>query len=195
MSLLVRLAALGLFVLASVVPVAAGQPRGSAGWTTNGWTTFSSVLYSGPGAVYDETGSIDAGVRVRVDRCSKRWCQIHTAAVHGWMSQDNVSFGQQPDGLLVGRTFPTQRGGSGQVCFYDGAHFAGNAICASSGRVVHDLALLNRDNTISSIEIGDGVSAIVCRDRGFRSYCKVIDVSQENLEGFLDNGISSLRVY
>lgn len=195
MSLFARLLIAALLAVFTALPAAAVQPVGSAAWTTDGWTTFSGTLYAGPGLKYGEIGSIDAGVRVRVDRCAPHWCQIHTTAVDGWVSLSNVSFGQMPDGWRVTAKFPTQRGGAGSVCFYDGPGFTGEAFCATSGRVVSDLALLGLDNTISSVEVGSGVSAIVCRDRGMRSYCEVVDVSKGRINGLLDNGITSLRVY
>lgn len=175
-------------------PAGAVPPTGSAGWTTDGWVSMSGDLRSGPGTMYDITGNVDIGVRVRVDRCSKRWCQIHTAHVKGWLSLDNLSFGQKPDGLFAGPKFPTQRG-DGVVCFYTGEGFAGVSFCARSGRVIPDLALVGFDNEISSVEVNGAASAIVCRDRGFRSYCEVVDVSKGRLDGLLSNGISSLRVY
>lgn len=195
MSFAVRLFAV-LAALLFAAPSGAVPPTGSAGWTTDGWTTFAGVLYAGPGERYDEVGTVDADVRVRVDRCSQRWCQIRTGSARGWISLYNISFGQAPDGWISGPEFGTERGGSGQVCFYDGAGFTGDSFCANSGRVMRDLAFVDRDNSIGSIEIvGSGVSAIVCRDRGFRSYCMVIDESQPRLDGLLVNSISSLRVY
>jgi uncharacterized protein YraI len=189
------------FVLAAIaalliaVPAGAVQPKGSAAWTTDGWVSLSGTLYAGPGPRYDDVGTVGLYERVRVDRCSRRWCEIHTSSVHGWISLDNLSFGQQPDGLFAGPKFHTERGGSGSVCFYDGAEFTGSSFCAKSGRVINDLALLGIDNSIASIEVGDDVSAVVCRDRGFRSYCEVVDVSKGRLDGLLTNGISSIRVY
>lgn len=187
------LAVLAALLLAA--PAGAVQPSGSAGWTTDGWTTFTGTLYSGPGLRYDEIGTVEADIRVRVDRCSKRWCQIRTSSARGWISLDYISFGQQPDGWAHGPELKINRGGSGQVCFYEGRGFTGDSFCANSGRVIHDLVFINRDNTIGSIEVGAGVSAIVCRDRGFRSYCEVIEESQGNLDGLLTDSISSLRVY
>jgi hypothetical protein len=111
------------------------------------------------------------------------------------MSLDNLSFGQEPDGLFRGPKFATERGGPGQVCFFDGEGFSGDSFCADSGRVIRDLDLIGRDNRISSVEVGVGVSALVCRDRGFRSYCEVVDVSKGRIDGLLSNGISSVRVY
>jgi uncharacterized protein YraI len=192
----IRLAIITLLALLVAVPASAVQPTGSAAWTTDGWVSMPGALYAGPGKRYDEVGSIGAGERVRVDHCvTPRWCQIHTASIRGWISLDNLSFGQQPDGLFSGPKFPTKRGGKGQVCFYDGANFSGGSFCADSGRVFRDLSLVGLDNSVVSIEVGDGVSAIVCRDRGFRSYCKVIDASQGRLEGLLINSITSIRVY
>jgi hypothetical protein len=194
MSAVVRLFAV-LAALLIAAPSGAVPPTGSAGWTSDGWTTFSGTLYAGPGELYDEIGTVDADVRVRVDRCNQRWCQIRTGNARGWISLYNLSFGQAPDGWISGPEFGFQRGGSGQVCFYTGTDFTGESFCAPSGRVIRDLAFIDRDNTIRSIEVGDGVSTIVCRDRGFRSYCLVVNESQKSLEGLLSNSISSIRVY
>jgi hypothetical protein len=191
----IRVVVLALAVALSGLPASAVQPTGSAAWTTDGWVSMPSALYAGPGARYDEVGSIGAGERVRVDRCSYRWCQIRTASVRGWLSLDNLSFGQAPDGLFAGPEFNIQRGGKGQVCFYDGSNFTGTSFCANSGRVIRDLDLLGLDNAIASVEVGEGVSAIVCRDRGFRSYCEVVDISKGRLTGLLTNSITSIRVY
>ena len=195
MPLLVRFVLSAVLALLLAAPAAAVQPTGSAGWTTDGWVSLSGTLYAGPGPRYDETGSITAGVRVRVDRCSQRWCQIHTSSARGWMSLDNLSFGQEPDGLFRGPEFGIARGGPGQVCFFDDEGFSGDSFCAKSGKVIRDLALIGRDNSISSVEVGPGVSVLVCRDRGFRSYCETVAVSKGRIDGLLSNGISSVRIY
>lgn len=194
MSAAVRLIAI-LAALLVIAPASAVQPTGSAGWTTDGWTSYSGTLYAGPGPRYDEVGTVDADIRVRVDRCSQRWCQIRTSNARGWISLDLLSFGQAPDGWLSGPELNIERGGKGQVCFYDGPNFTGDSFCADSGRVMRDLALIGRDNSVRSIEVGDGVSAVVCRDRGFRSYCLAVDESQGRLDGLLNGSISSIRVY
>lgn len=192
MSLSVRVLIAAILALFLVAPAAAVQPRGSAAWSTDGWVSLSGELRAGPGPRYDVTGSIEEGIRVRVDRCSKRWCEIHTASARGWLSLDNLNFGQSPK--VLGPKFPTQRGG-GVVCFFSGEGFSGESFCAGAGRVIPDLALVGHDNSISSVEINGAASAVVCRDRGFRSYCEVVDVSKGKLDGLLSNGISSIRVY
>lgn len=196
MSSLVRVLLVALAAVLFAAPAGAVQPSGSAAWTTDGWVSLSGDLRSGPGHQYDVTGNVSEGIRVRVDRCTtKRWCQIHTSEARGWLSLDNLSFGQAPDGLFRGPQFDIQRGGKGSVCFYTAQGYSGESFCAKSGRVIPDLALVGRDNEISSVEVGEGVSAIVCRDRGFRSYCEVVDVSKSSLPGLLSRSISSIRVY
>ncbi|MCW5954704.1 MAG: hypothetical protein KIT69_20820, partial [Propionibacteriaceae bacterium] len=188
----VRLLLAAILALFLAAPATAVQPRGSAAWTTDGWVSLSGNLRVGPGPQYDISGTVEEGVRVRVDRCSKRWCEIHTASAHGWLSLDNLNFGQSPK--VLGPKFPTQRGG-GVVCFFTGEGFSGESFCAKSGHVLPDLALIGRDNRISSVEVNGAASAVVCRDRGFRSYCEVVDVSKGRLDGLLRRSISSIRVY
>jgi uncharacterized protein YraI len=193
MPLFVRLALGALLALFLVAPADAVPPRGSAAWTSDGWTNFSGDLYAGPGLNYDAAGSVDAGIRVRVDRCSRRWCLIHTSHEHGWLRIENLSFGQEPStNWFHGPRFPIHFGGP--VCFYSGANFTGSELCASPGHVFDDLALIGKDNTISSIKVGDG-SALVCRDRDFRSWCQIINKDMRHLDRLLSNSISSIRVY
>ena len=47
MSVLARVFAGVILALSLALPAAAVQPRGSAGWTTDGWTNFSGTLYHG----------------------------------------------------------------------------------------------------------------------------------------------------
>ncbi|MEP7239700.1 MAG: SH3 domain-containing protein [Devosia sp.] len=195
MSPVVRLLLAAVVAVFIAAPVEAVQPIGTAAWTTEGWISGDGTLYAGPGTAYDVTGTIASGIRVRVDRCAPHWCLIHTKSLKGWVPLGDVAFGQTPKPWLVGRKFPTERGGSGDVCFYTGANFTGTELCAKSGRVFTDLALVGYDNAFSSVKVGSGVSAMVCRDRGFRSWCQTIDVDTAHLPGLLDNGVSSIRVY
>ena len=69
MSILSRLLLAVILALGALTPAVAVQPQGSAAWTTEGWVNFTGTLYEGPGNQYQSTGSVDAGIRVRVDRC------------------------------------------------------------------------------------------------------------------------------
>jgi hypothetical protein len=193
MSGLARLVAGVLLALSLALPAAAVQPRGSAGWTTDGWTNFSGTLYHGPGTKYDVTGHVDAGIRIRVDRCSQLWCLIHTRSDIGWMALANISFGQGPWRPFVNfPKLPVRHGGG--VCFYSGADYSGMETCYGAGHVVKDLYLAGIDNSFRSVRIGGG-SVLACRDRNFRSYCKILNESQPRLEGLLSRSITSIRVY
>lgn len=184
-----RLAALAI-AFAGLVAPALALDTGSPAWLISGTT-----LLEGPGVAYEATGELGDETRIRVDRCSALWCQVHANGVKGWVNLGNISFGQEPRGPLTGPKLNYPSGGSGQVCFYTGANYTGEAICNGTGFVVTDLLLYGRDNTFSSVTVGDGVSVTACRDRKFKSYCERIVVDQPQLQGFLGNGVSSYRVW
>lgn len=195
MSVLVRFIIGAALALTMALPVEAVQPKGSAAWTTEGWINFTGVLYEGPSTVYPVTGHVAARIRVRVDRCSERWCLIHVGGQKGWLPIENVSFGQYPDGVFAGPRFPNMKAGGGEVCFYTGRNYTGETFCATSGHVYQDLLLNGWDNAFASVKVEGAANALVCRDRNFRSYCKIIDVNTSSLEGLLSHSISSIRVY
>jgi hypothetical protein len=162
---------------------------------TPAWTLKALTLMEGPGNAYDVTGEVGAEARVYVDRCSKTWCQIQANGQRGWVDLYALAFGQEARPPLSGPELNLKKGGPGTVCLYEGSNFTGNSLCASSGFVVHDLLLTHEDNRYSSVQIEGNVSVLLCRDRNFKSYCVRVNESQSRLHGFLDNGVSSLRVY
>jgi len=194
MSVIARLFAGAILALFLALPAAAVQPKGSAGWTTDGWTTFSGTLYHGPGVQYPGTGQVDEGVRIRVDRCSQLWCFVRTKSDRGWMSLDNISFGQGPWKPFVLTPDPIVHYGGG-VCFYTGSNYTGEAYCYSAGHVSKDLYLAGIDNSFRSIKIDGTGSALACRDRNFRSYCKILNASHPHLDELLSGAITSIHVY
>jgi hypothetical protein len=193
MSVLARVFAGLILALSLALPATAVQPKGSAGWTTDGWTNFSGTLYHGPGVQYPVSGHVDEGIRIRVDRCSQLWCLIHTRSEQGWMSLSNISFGQGPWRAFVNfPRLPVRFGGD--VCFYTGANYSGAETCFHGGYVARDLYLAGMDNSFRSVKIGAG-SVLACRDRNFRSYCVILNQSQPHLERLLSNSISSIHIY
>jgi len=192
MSAFVRFAIAAVLSLMTL-PALAVQPVGSAAWTDGGWTNYSSSLYTGPGTKYAEIGVVPGGLRVRVDRCTGVWCEIHAKNLHGWMSLGNISFGTAPWKFPDPTPrFPVKFGGS--ICFYSGYNYTGTEVCWRAGKVSSDLALAGLDNSFASVKVASG-SAMLCRDRNFRSYCVIVNESQPRLEGLLDRGVSSVRVY
>lgn len=189
MSIVLRLvSAAALFAVVLLALPAAALETGTAAWLIKGQS-----LFQGPGAAYDIVGELDGETRIRVDRCTYRWCRIHAQGQRGWVARDNLSFGQHPRGPLSGPHLDYPSGGI--VCFYEGRNFSGASVCAPAGTVVHDLLLFGLDNRYSSIEIAGAGSVTVCRDRDFSSYCERIVESAPVLHGFLDDNISSYRVH
>lgn len=189
MSIASRLASVAALLLALVMTALPAQAleTGTAAWLIKG-----QALFEGPGSAYDIVGELPGETRIRVDRCTYRWCRILAEGERGWVARDNVSFGQHPRGPLTGPHFDRPTGGA--VCFYEGPNYTGASVCAKAGTVVHDLLLFDLDNRYSSIEVA-GSSVTVCRGRDFTSYCELIVESQPLMHGFLDDNVSSYRVY
>ena len=187
MRALSRFVLLALLALVAFVPPAAAIDTG-----TPAWLIKASALKEGPGAAYQVTGELGDKTRIQVDRCSALWCRIHADGQRGWVSRTNVTFGQEPRGPLTGPRLNYPTGGT--VCFYTGKNYTGTAYCNSSGFVVHDLLLSGLDNSFSSVEVHGG-SVTACRNRKFQSYCERILESQPVLDGFLDDGVSSYRIW
>jgi hypothetical protein len=189
MRALVRLA-LSLALLLGLASTASALQTGTPAWALRPLT-----LMEGPGNAYDITGEVEAKARVYVDRCSGMWCQIHAGHARGWVDLYALGFGQEPKPPLSGPRLNLKQGGPGSICLYEGRNYTGASLCAGPGFVVHDLLLDHADNRYSSVLIEGNVSVLLCRDRNFRSYCVRVNESQPRLHGFLDNGVTSLRVY
>jgi hypothetical protein len=187
------LAARHLTTIVLLAFAAFATPAAAIETGTPAWLIHGQVLRAGPGAAYDVTGELGDEARIRVDRCTYRWCQVHAGGARGWVSRDNVSFGQHPRGPLTGPRLDYPSGGT--VCFHSGRNFTGDHLCATAGTVVHDLLLFGIDNRFASISIEGSGSVTVCRDRDFSSYCERIVESKPVLPGFLENAISSYRVH
>lgn len=154
----------------------------------------TTTLLAGPGARYPEVASaVSQSQDVTVVRCSERWCLI--GGTNGWMSIDDLSFGNFERRPFHGTVSDIGRGGPGTICFYDGTNYSGASVCLDSGHVARDLLLLGWDNRISSVSIEGAVSVNLCRDREFTSYCELIAESQPNVNRLLNNAASSWQVW
>jgi uncharacterized protein YraI len=162
---------------------------------TPAWSTKALTVFEGPGPAYDIVGDISGKIRIRVDRCTYRWCLVRAEGVRGWVSRDAVAFGQEPKPPLSGPRLNYKSGGPGLVCLYEGRNYSGPSICLTSGTYRKDLLLEDLDNRYSSVSIEGDVSITLCRDRDWSSYCERINQSEPRLNGFLDNNVSSLRVH
>lgn len=192
MSVFARLALAAFFAILCL-PANAVQPTGSAAWANGGWTNVETELYSGPGTQYDSAGTVPGGEHVRVMQCRYTWCEIRAAEAHGWTNIAHISFGTSPWRFPDTAVRSPVRIG-GPVCFYSGYSYSGSEVCFNGGHVSRDLRLAGLDNSFRSVKVGNG-SALVCRDRNFRSYCVVVNKDTTHLEGLLDGAITSIHVY
>lgn len=182
---------LALVACAATAPTAlAFSENGSHGWSTGELT-----LFNGPGPAYEYVGSIQADVAIKVLRCQRLWCLVDEGGNRGWTSKDRIAFGRTSTDWPGGINPDYRSGGPGTVCLFEGTNYTGMSICAGPGRVFSDLALFNLDNNFSSIQITGDVSAALCRDRFFQSYCERVIESQPVLDQYLNNELSSVRVY
>lgn len=184
------LLALGLAALFGAMSPALALETG-----TPAWLIKDTVLRQGPGHAYLATGEVDGKLKVRVDRCSRDWCQIRGQGQKGWVALDRLSFGQHPRGPFTGPRLNRPSGGPGTICLYTGANYTGSRVCATSGTVVRDLLLFQRDNAYASVKVSGNVSVMLCRDRWFTNYCQLFNESRANLPRFLNKAVSSYRVY
>lgn len=177
------------FVTAALVAVVLTTGVALAG--SSAQTTGEITLRLGAGANYPATSQVIVeGTAVNVQRCSRNWCLVEASSKRGWTAIGDLTFGETAateDTLTLG--------GSGQICFHTGTNFTGQKVCSTSGRVVPDLALHGYDNAFASISIEGQVSANVCRDSRFASYCEQINESQARLPRLLNRAISSYRVW
>ncbi len=188
-SLLTRLVSLVLALgIASLFLPAQANELGSPAWVIS-----DTDLRSGPGTRYPSVASVIKGDAIIVSRCSDRWCLI--AGTQGWLSIDQLSFGQVARGPYSGPKFEPVRGGPGEVCFFDGPDYSGNSVCQPAGGTARDLVLLGWDDKIASVSVDGNVSVNLCRDRNFASYCVLINQSTPKLDRLLLNAASSWQVW
>jgi hypothetical protein len=183
-----------LLLAFSLLVFAAGGARAEETGTL-AWTTRPLTLYEGPGRSYEILGNVGSQLRLRVDRCTYQWCQIHTDGARGWVWRMALNFGQYPIPLWARPTDGYKWGGPGQVCLFEGRNFTGASLCLRSGQRSKDLLLQHLDNRFSSVSVAGRVSITLCRDRNWTSYCERVEHDQPVLNGFLDNNVSSYVVH
>jgi uncharacterized protein YraI len=181
-------------LLASVLAVLAFTAPALASGTA-AWTNRPLTIYQGPGYTYDVVGEVGGELRIYVERCRERWCQIEMRGADGWINQDYISFGREPHPPFTGPRLNYPSGGPGQVCFFTDTNYRGSSFCAESGRVARDLVLYGWDNRFASISVEGNVSVTVCRDFDFSNYCERIIESKPQLGRYIYRAVSSFHVY
>lgn len=180
--------ALMLVVLAMLPGQAFAANEGSRAWASQ-----FLLLSSGPGAGYEDRGTIAAGEAILVERCQRQFCLVNGNGQRGWTALGRIRFGLEARGGLTGPRFVSIRGA--QACLYEGANYSGATLCIPNGKVYNDLQLVGLDNRFSSIKIEGEGTVTLCRDRFFQSYCTRISASQPVLPQYLNNALSSVHVW
>lgn len=185
---LFKATAIGVFALLAALTTSA-----FAGTAAQAISPLSLRL--GPANHYQIAFELDQGAAVNVERCQYRWCLVELNRVRGWVSIDHLTFGVEPRGPFTGPKLYQPLRGDGRICFHTGTHYSGKSICSKTGTVVHDLALFGFDNAFASISIEGDISAHVCREFNFGSYCETIIKDQPVLSRYLRRAVSSYRVW
>ncbi len=167
---------------------------GSAFATTAAWLISDANMSAGPGPAYKSVGTGATGALVAIERCTHGYCKIDFEGKVGWVALDHLSFGIDARGMWTGPHFDV-KSGNGTVCLYTGADYTGDYLCRKSGFVEDDFAITGLDNLFSSVKIVGDASVLVCRDLNFTSYCETITRDTPKLNRYLDNNVSSIRVY
>lgn len=87
---------------------------------------------------------------------------------------------------------PIPAPGAGEVCFFKGYNFTGERFCANP-TTIHHLSG-GFDNRISSVRVGPGMRAKLCKNDNLEGTCRIFTASA-GMIGSLNNTVSSVRVY
>lgn len=153
------------------------------------------TLRLGPGVKYPTVSELTEKIAVEVERCTRRWCLLAANNQRGWTSIDGLTFGEEPRDLFTGPKNEQVSHGTGTICFHTGENFTGQSVCSKTGMVVPDLALHGFDNAFASVSVEGTISANVCREFNFTSWCETIAEDQPVLSRFLKRNVSSYRVW
>ena len=205
-----------LLVLAAAIAFVV-LPLGTALAAPATATTAVNVR-SGPGSSNAVVGSLAAGERVEMGRCTGGWCQITRQGTNGWVYSKYLAVGgggarptpsPQPDvgfcisagdiSFGVNCTPPPTAGRPGfpspwdRVCFYEHENFRGRSFCARPGEQNAHLSSSWR-RTISSIQISGNAKAVVCDHTNFNGWCATVTSSVRRVAPHHNDTIASYRV-
>jgi len=186
--------------------------------TANVWLN----VRTGPGLHFPVVDTLRPGQLVDASSCTRGWCRITQAGPHGWASANYLTFRAgprhphnprpdfpdwprfpDPPGFPDFPSFPDRPGFPGfpgggghfsEVCVYDGANFSGRERCVRPGQRHPALGRVWNDR-ISSVRIRGNARIELCRNRNYRGFCRTVTRSEPYLGRFLNNQVSSARVF
>ena len=207
------------FIRAAIFAALVLPVYGMAASATEATATTALNVRTGPNAGFPVVDTLTPGEVVDVTECqSNGWCYITHSGPDGWVSstylsagpsagtaEPNCSFrlvfgpGGTPRFEVVCGDGPFPGPGPGPIvatnraCFFDGPNFTGASFCRQVG-VYNNLPPISNDR-ITSVRLHGNAKARLCVNPNMGPFCRDIVTSEGNLGGFLNNKVSSLRVY
>jgi len=190
-----------------------------AALATEATATTALNVRSGPGTSFGVVDTLTPGEVVDVTECQPNgWCYIQHSGPDGWVSSSYLTAAPsagttEPDcsfRLVLGAggtprfeivcgdgTFPAPGPGpilaTNRACFFDGPNFTGQNFCRQVG-VYNSLPPISNDR-ITSVRLHGNAKVRLCDAPNMGPYCRDVVTSEGNLGGFLNNKVSSLRVF
>ncbi len=192
---------------------------GAADATEAAATTHLNVR-SGPGTAYVVVDTLAPGEIVEITECrSNGWCFITHPGPDGWVSSSYLTAAPgagpapSPDcgfRLTIGPDGPRFAlvcgddpgpgpapgpgpGPSNRACFYDFANYGGASFCRGVGTINALPAAAN--DRMSSVRVFGNARVRLCVDPNLGGFCRDVVGNEAALGPFLNNRVSSLRVY
>lgn len=198
----------GLGLLASAVAALALDA------TSNTWLN----VRSGPGTGYAVVDALYPGEQVTIVECNaSSWCRIDHEGADGWVNSSYLSpvsgsgggaptpdcrfeltIGPGGPSLSIvcdggGLPVPPTPPGPNQACFYDGPNFTGASFCRGVGTYATLPAWAN--DKITSVQLYGAARVRLCENTNMGPFCRDVTTSENALGVYLNNRVSSLRVY
>jgi uncharacterized protein YraI len=186
-------------------------------------TTWLNVR-AGPRAANPVVDTLYPGETVSVEECEPGgWCRIGHSGPSGWVNSSYLEpvtgsgGAPAPDcrfQLTLGPGGPTLSivcdgggapgggggGGGGlpptdpdRVCFFDGPNYTGDSFCRDVG-LYPSLPPVANDR-ITSVRLEGNAKVRLCENPNMGPFCRDLTTSEAQLGPYLDNKVSSLRVY
>lgn len=211
----ISILALALSALVTAVTAAAAQDATATTWLN---------VRAGPSATYDVRDTLYPDEPVFIEECNTSgWCRITHSGPDGWVNASYLEPVTGPGGgpaspdcrfqLTIGPDGPSLSiicddthgagpgpgpgpgpgGGGNRVCFFDGPNFTGDSFCRNVGTYNNLPAAAN--DRITSVRLHGAAKVRLCEDTNMRPYCRDVTTSENQLGPYLNNKVSSLRVY
>lgn len=179
--------------------------------------TTAVNVRSGPGVSFAKVDVLLAGQAVNVTECQSGWCYVEKSGPDGWVSGNYLQatgggggggsaaddaaaaaaiqiFGTIAGAIISGATPPPPPPPVAEACFYKNFNYSGASFCVPSGTNDPNLPPSWNDK-ISSFTLVNGAKVRICRNFNYGGACQVRTVSNPSLGAFMNNKISSYKVF